>query len=203
MLDDLGFQRTEIHLNEWNFLPNNDWGPMLSRDGAALEKWFADAGSAHGAAFVACVLLGLQDAPLDMANFYTGDNGGWGLFSTYGVPKKTYHAFRAFKALVDHPVRLAVEGSRPGALAAAAGMTADGHELAVVVSNYRPGDRRMEISLENLPWTGPSECELLVLDETHNLEPLRKQAAAGAKIQIIQDLPAPAVLLVYVRKTAG
>jgi len=203
VLDDYGFKKTEIHLNEWNYLPGNDWRPMLSHNGAALEKWFADAGSIRGAAFAACVLVGLQDAPADMANFYTGDNGGWGLFTAYGVPKKTYHAFRAFKALVDHPARVMVEGGRPGELAAAAGITADGRELAVVISNYRSPDGRVELDFENLPWTGPSECELLLLDQTHDLAPLREQTADGPKIRILQDLPAPAVLLVYVRKAAG
>jgi hypothetical protein len=199
LLDELGFKQAEIHLNEWNYLPNNDWGPMLSRNGAALEQWFAEAGGPRGAAFAACVLLGLEDAPIEMANFYTGDNGAWGLFSTYGVPKKTYHAFRAFKALLDHPARLAVEGNRPGGLAAAAGIAADGRELAVLLSNYRPGDRRMEVTVENLPWTGPSECELLVLDAARNLEPLPAQSAHGPRIQLVQDLPAPGVLLIHVR----
>ena len=114
VLDEYGFQKTEIHLNEWNYLPNNDWGAVFGHDGARMQKSFEDAGGPKGAAFVACVLLGLQDAPLDMANFYTGDNGCWGLFNVFGVPKKTYHAFRAFKALVDHPNRRGGRGWQTG-----------------------------------------------------------------------------------------
>jgi hypothetical protein len=200
VLDDLGFNKTEIHLNEWNYLPDNNWGPMLSRNGPALEKWFAEAGSARGAAFAAAVLLELQDAPIDMANFYTGDNGGWGLFNVYGVPKKTYHAFRAFKALVDHPDRRAVEGGKPGELSAAAGMTADSRELALVVSNYRSSDGHMELVVENLPWSGRSECEVSLLDQANDLKPVSKRIVDGPKLEIAEELPAPGVLLVLVRR---
>ena len=114
VLDSYGFKKTEIHLDEWNYLPNNDWRPIMDHDGARMQKSFEDAGGPQGAAFVACALIGLQDAPLDMAYFYTGDTGCWGLFNVFGVPKKTYHAFRAFKALVDHPARLAVDGWHAG-----------------------------------------------------------------------------------------
>jgi hypothetical protein len=199
VLDDLGFTKTESHLDEWNYLPDNNWGPMLSRNGPLLEKWFAEAASARGAALAAAVLLDLQDAPIDMANFYTGDNGGWGLFSVYGVPKKTYHAFRAFKALVDHPHRRAVEGARPGELSAAAGMTPDGRELAVVVSNYRCGDRHIELQLENLPWSGRTECEVSLLDQTNDLAPRAKRIVEGPRVEIVEDLPAPGVLVLLVR----
>jgi len=199
VLDEFGFRKTEIHLNEWNYLPNYDWGSVFGRDGARMQKSFEEAGGPRGAAFAACVLLGLQDAPLDMANFYTGDNGCWGLFNVFGVPKKTYYAFRAFKALVDHPTRVAVDGSMPGALNAAAGLSKDGRELALVVSNFKSADRRIEVVLHDLPWTGPSASELLLLDQSRNLERVRKEEHHGRIVRIAQDLPAPGVLLVYVR----
>jgi len=201
VLDGFGMRKTEIHLNEWNYLPGG-FGPMTSRDGKVLQKWLADIGSVRGAAYDACVLLGLQDSPLDMSNFYSGDNGGFGLFTPYGVPKKTYYAFRGFKALVDHPLRVEVAGSKPGELAAVAGMNADSSELAILVSNYKSADERIELSLKNLPWRGASECELRMLDEGHDLEPVRTLSADGSKLQVLQDLPAPGVLLICVRRAA-
>ncbi len=197
VLDEYGFHKTEIHLNEWNYLPNNDWGAVFGRDAPRMQKSFEDAGGPRGAAFVACVLLGLQDAPLDMANFYTGDNGCWGLFNVFGVPKKTFYAFRAFKALVDHPVRMATDGTKPGELDAVAGLSSRGHELAMVVSNFKSTDRRVELIFQNLPWTGSSASELLLLDQDRNLERIRKGEHDEGVIKIVQDLPAPGVLLVY------
>jgi hypothetical protein len=202
VLDEFGMQKTEIHLNEWNYQPVSDWDPTVKFNGKALQKSFDDAGGMRGAAFIASVLLSLQDAPLDMGNFYTGDNGAWGLFNRLGVPKKTYHAFRAVKAMVDHPLRVAVEGDKPGELAAAAGMTADSGELAIVVSNYNSAEGRIDVSFENLPWHGTSECEFLLLDEKHDLERVRTQSAKGSRVRVLWDLPAPGVLLIYVRKAA-
>ena len=176
---------------------------MLSRDGPRLQKWFEDASGVRAAAFTACVLMGLQDAPLDMACFYTGDTGAWGLFNEYGVPKKTYYAFLAFKAMVDHPVRLAVDGGSPGAIATLAGLSHDGRELAVMVSNYRGPQGRVELACDNLPWRGAIEYELLVLDDTHRWQSLGKQPAEGPRLSIAADLSAPAVMLVYVRKGAA
>jgi hypothetical protein len=199
VLDEYGFQKTESHLDEWNYLPNNDWGAVFGHDGARMQQSFADAGGPQGAAFVACVLLGLQDAPLDMANFYTGDNGCWGLFNVFGVPKKTYYAFRAVKALGDHPVRVAVEGGQPGELNVVAGLSTDRRELAIVVSHFKSADRQIELVLQGLPWTGPSRSELWLLDQDRNLERIRKEEHSDAAIRIAQALPAPGVLLVYVR----
>ena len=47
VLAEFGFKNAEIHLDEWNYLPNNDWGPMFSHNGRRLQKWFEDAGSAR------------------------------------------------------------------------------------------------------------------------------------------------------------
>ena len=202
VLDDYGFKKAEIHLNEWNYLPNDDWSPMHSHDGLRLQKWFEDASGARGAAFVASVLLGLQDAPLDMANFFSGDTIPWGLFNQFGVPKKTYYAFLAFKALVDHPLRLAVDGGKPGEITAVAGLASDGRELALVISNFGRLKGPVEIACDDLPWSGPSEYELLVLDDTRNLESMGKRSVQGPKISIVRDLPTPAVMLLYVRKSS-
>ena len=81
----------------------------------------------------------------------------------------------------------------------AAGLSADGRELVIVVSNFKSADRRIELVLQNLPWTGPSVSELLLLDQSRNLERIRKEEHHDGTIKIAQELPAPSVLLVYVR----
>ena len=52
-------------------------------------------GGAQGAAFVAAALLELQDAPVDVCNFFHGELGGFGIFTEQGVPLKAYQALRA------------------------------------------------------------------------------------------------------------
>lgn len=113
--------------------------------------------------------------------------------------KKTYHAFRAFKALVDHPNRVFVEGDKPAELNSLAGLSADGRELAIVVSNFKSADGQVKLVLQNLPWRGSSQSELLVLDQSRDLERIRTEEHQDGTVKIVQELPAPGVLLVYVR----
>jgi len=64
LLDEHGFTKTESHLNEWNYLPNEDWRPMMKEgQGLLREQWSAEIGSPNGAAFAAWTLISLQDAP--------------------------------------------------------------------------------------------------------------------------------------------
>ena len=100
---------------------------------------------------------------------------------------------------MDHPVRVAAEGGKPGDLSAAAGFSTDRRELAIVVSNFKSADHRIELVLQNLPWTGASTSEWLLLDQDRNLERVRQEEHNDGAIKIAQDLPAPGVLLLYVR----
>ena len=79
------------------------------------------------------------------------------------------------------------------------GLSTDRRELAMVVSNFKSADRRIELVLQNLPWTGSSTSELLLLDQDRNLERIRKVDHHDRAITIVQDLPAPGVVLVCVR----
>ena len=111
-------------MNEWNFLPDNDWMPMLSKDGVVRQRWFERIGGPQGAAFTAATLLLLQDAPLDVGNYYSADHQGFGAFNGYGVPKKNFYALKAFKALADALRRLPIAGELPPGVAACAARTA-------------------------------------------------------------------------------
>jgi hypothetical protein len=51
------------------------------------------------------------------ANYYTADTNPFGLFTRDGVPRKTFHAFRAFTALLATPIRLEASGGDPSRLA--------------------------------------------------------------------------------------
>ena len=53
--------------------------------------------------------------------------------------------------------------------------------------------------MQNLPWTGASTSEWLLLDQDRNLERVRQEEHNEGAIKIVQDLPAPGVLLLYVR----
>jgi hypothetical protein len=171
VLDEHGFTTTESHLNEWNYLPGEDWRPML-REGQGLvrEAWSAELRGPKGAAFAAWALISLQDAPIAMANFYTAEIQAFGLFNFHGVPQKTYYAFQAFRDLLDTPRRVLTPPCVAGQVAACAGRDASGSHAAVLLSNFHTTRGLPDLTIRQLPWSGPAGFELRIIDGTHNGE---------------------------------
>ena len=153
------------------------------------------------AAFVATTLLGLEDSPVDAANFYAAEVQGFGLFSIHGVPKKTFYAMKAFKLLTDTPARVAAEGGQSPGVVVAAGLSRDKSQLRVLVSNYRSADGSVKLTVNNLPWTGPAVCEAYLVDGQHDLAKVREEQFAGNRFTWSAAMPAPSVYLVQLRKS--
>ncbi len=200
-LDGAGFAQTESHLNEWNYLPGNDWTPMTAGQGATREAWYARQAGPEGAAFVVATLLRLQDAPLDAANFYSTDNQPFGLFTLHGAPKKTFHAFRAFRRLLETPRRVAVSPSSNSTGIAAAGI--DDHTLLAQVLLALPDCKLGEpvtFSFSNLPGIGKTHFEVRQLNVQRDFEvayqgsltneKLRFYAIAGPQVWLLGLTPA-------------
>ena len=195
-LDAHGFANTEIHLNEWNYLADNDWGPMMSSANAeARERWYARMAGAEGAAFVAAVLMSLQDSPVDVANYFTGDSGPFGLFTRDGVPKKTFDAMEAFHHLRETPERIAVSGSRDGECIAMAGVSTERDAMTLLVSVYGGAAKSLKIATAALPWKGPSVLQVYRLDVRNNLVPNNKEVREAEAILTL-PMEGPCILLV-------
>ncbi len=65
-----GFAEAESILDEWNYAPAQ-WSKVFS-EAAAGRKYFTDTHSSIGAAFDTTVMIKLQDAPVDIATFFSG-----------------------------------------------------------------------------------------------------------------------------------
>lgn len=193
VLDEYGFAQTESHLNEWNYLPNDDWHPML-REGQGKERkqWYRTMGGAGGAAFAACVLTLLQDVPITTANYYTGEVQGFGLFDIDGTPKQTFFAFKAFRELLDTPVRFTIPNEN--GFACLAGLSTNRTRATVLLSNFDSADRVVTLTLSHVPWNGTVRYELLSVTED-GLSVVRKGSLASASKVVKVDLPMPGVLL--------
>ena len=204
LLDSKGFTETESHLNEWNFLPGNTWKP-ISKSGtpAARQRFYEEMAGAPGAAFVAASLLELQDAPVDVCNFFHGELGGFGLFNEQGVPLKAYQALRAFQGLMETPRRVETRGAVAGKLACAAGLSTDGREATILVSNF--ADPRSEIVLnwKGFAWTGGVTAEIRTVAATNNFSNVRTESVAGESATLRLALKAPALALIRLRPTGG
>ena len=203
-LDRLGFTATELHFNEWNYLPGNDWTPMTIKGHFELrERFYEQIGGAPGAAFTACVLLNLQDTPVQVSNYYGSDNHGFGLFTFHGVPRKNFYAMKAFRLLLDTPLRAQAAGSQPSRLSVCAGLNREKSEARVLISNLRLAAQPLRVSIRGLPWLGATRYELAVADAAHNLETTCSGLLRAEPLDLSNELEAPAVGLLKLRREIG
>ncbi len=171
-LDRFNFTQTESHFNEWNYLPNNDWRPMMQAgQGEPRRKFNEQLASPAAAAFVASVLINLQHAPVDQANIFRADNGGFGLFSSDAIPNKPFFAFKAFNMLLQTPLMLQTTGGNPREVSICAATNQSKTKVSILLSNYKSPEAQIELVVQP-PWTGPTKSELFQLDASHNLTPI-------------------------------
>lgn len=196
LLDEHGFTKTESHFNEWNYLPNEDWRPMMKEgQGRMREEWNTEMRGPKGAAFAAWALMSLQDAPVDMANFYTAEIQMFGMFNFNGVPQKTFYAFKAFRDLLDTPRRVRTPACEPGRVAACAGLNSGNTRAAVLLSNFNTDGAPPELVVRKLPWSGQSGFELYLVDGGHDLQLVRRGTLGADGHLVLAELKAPAVAL--------
>jgi hypothetical protein len=200
LLDEKGFTRTESHLNEWNYLPDGKWdGGSRSATPAARQRFYEQMAGPRGAAFLTTGLLQLQEAPLDAANLFHGEVGGFGLFSEHGVPNRCYEALLAFHQVQECAQSVEARGSMAGQLAVAAGLTADKRSVRVLVSNYRHPASSFRLHVAHLPWRGDTVYQVRQLDEAHSLPPAGPETALRPDGALELLLKAPGVALVTLR----
>jgi xylan 1,4-beta-xylosidase len=204
LLDSNGFTGTESHLNEWNYLPGNSWAPLdRAATPAVRQRCYEEMAGAPGAAFVTVALLELQDAPIDVCNFYHGELGAFGIFTEQGVPLKAYQALRAFQGLLVTPRRVETRGAVAGKLAFAAGLSINSREAAILVSNF--ADPRSEIILnwKGFHWPEGVTTEIRTVDAESSFSTVRTESIPGENPSLRLTLKAPALVLIRLRPTSG
>ena len=204
LLDSKGFTETESHLNEWNYLPGNTWDP-IAKTGAptARQHYYEEMAGAPGAAFIAASLLELQDAPVDVCNFFHGELGGFGIFTEQGVPLKAYQALRAFQGLMETPRRVETRGAVAGKLAFAAGLSTQGREATLLVSNFADPRSEILVNWQAFAWTGGVTAEIHTVDATQDYSHPRTETLASETPSLRLTLTAPALALIRLRPTDG
>ncbi|MCF0234473.1 MAG: hypothetical protein HUK22_05785, partial [Thermoguttaceae bacterium] len=141
LLDEKGFVKTELHLNEWHYFPCQ-WNEVHGEEGGWERKEYlakAEDGL-HGsdsAAFIGYVLSRWQDTPLTMGNYYAYSLNTWGLFEITGKPRKTYYAFWAFGDLISSTPRRV--------------KTVDGGNVALLAGVGEDGAKKLLVSIYNRP----------------------------------------------------
>lgn len=157
LLDEAGFEKTESHLNEWNYMQADEgadeelWKLLWKPGGENFRRnLFERQKNAEGASFVAAVLADLQDQAVDEANYYDGQPHELfsGLFDSYGIPQKTYRVFERFQQMCLYEERLKIK-IEPTAFGLYGFCVANNKgELALWISNFSGESRDYRIAFE-------------------------------------------------------
>jgi hypothetical protein len=120
-LDEYGFEKTESHLNEWNFGAE---GPNL-----------VDRATGVGASFCAAALAEMQVESVDLAQYYVAHTSTYNGLTQFmgGAFTPVAHVFWAFNQLFRAGTALAVEREASESYAVAA---TDGTRTLALISHY-------------------------------------------------------------------
>jgi len=195
-----GYANSESILDEWNYGPIS-WGDLFV-DPVATRAYFDASQNAFGAAFDATVLTDLQNVPLDVATYYTGNTLMWGMFTSSGAPQKPYYAFLAFRRMLDCPKRVAIEFAHDDTVTALAGLSEDGATLRVLISNIGQKSRALRLQLKNLPWRGPAKYQKQVIDDRYDLQMVGASRVLGSNESVLEDIGGSSVCLLTIQPAA-
>jgi len=191
-LEEYGFDNTECHFNEWHYFPG-EWSRL--NDPFYSKKLFEHANGSAGAAFITSFLIMIQDTAITMANYFTGDRNGFGLFDMFGVPHKTYYAFKAFAWLLEMKTRIGCD-VLDYQVEALAGSNNAGLAI-LLLSNFDDKENEaFSIQLQNEPFRGPVSYEIYVVDDDHNLDQVSRYRISTDDKSFTVACPAPSIRLI-------
>ena len=167
LLDTYGYFDAENINTEWNL---DILTPQRDKD------------NARNAAFTACCLTVFQDAQLDYAYRYRGDqDNNWlmrflgldlSLFTYTGIYKRPALTYLAMKEIVSEtPLRLSAPPmDASDGITYLAGISEDQTNISILLSNFDAADTTYSLEIANLPWDAPYTMAEYLIDETHHLE---------------------------------
>ncbi len=199
LLDKYGFHDVESVLDEWNYFPG-DWDRQEKEARYRKDLFETQMGGTPGAAFDASVLIYLQDSPVSIADFYQGTSMFWGgLFDEFGVPRKPYFTFKAFRFLLDTPYRVFTSGSDHNGFAVIAGLSKDKSEATILISNFGTQYTHYKLALQGLPENKTFTYERYVVDSNHDLDLVKPEKLGPSTLTISEDVETPSVCMIRLR----
>lgn len=213
MFDEYGFNNAESHITEWHPMwyawdgevGCNELGNPTPEKYVSMPKKFDAMRGPRAAAFVASTLMLFQDAPLDMANYYTADTNPWGMFDAFGVPGRVYYTFVAFNRLTKTPNRVTCElqGAPQVDVTLCAGLSEDNKTATILASNFSDVPHQLPLTLKACPLPESVEAETFLIDAEHELASIAKTTLQPEALALALDIPANAVILVQLSGPAA
>jgi hypothetical protein len=141
----------------------------------------------------------LQDAPVDIATFFSGTTFMWGLFTSSGAPQKAYYSFLAFQRMLETPQRIAVGPGGRENLSALSGMSEDKKTIRVLITNLAGDKKTVRLQLKGLPWSGSTVYEQRIINANHDLDKVKSGAVPGTDPSIVGQIDGPSVSLFTIK----
>ena len=190
-LDDNGYPDTEIHLNEWHYMPA-DWHRLRNDTGYKTHMYEEEMKGLDSAAYLTTVMALWQDTPLSYGAYYTCNNSNWGCYINGSTrPAPSWYGLKAFGEIVRYPVRLQAESSVKN-VTVIAGEDENG-EKAMLISAFQTGNYDYRITLDTK--VVPEQCEIRLLDNYHNLSLAEEAVVEGNTITLSSDSHSACILI--------
>jgi xylan 1,4-beta-xylosidase len=192
ILDSYGFTETENINSEWNL---DLLTPQRNKENAL------------NAAFTACSLTVFQDASLDSAYRYRGNqDDNWllrflgldlSLFTITGVYKRSALTYKAMNYITtDTPLRLLTPAmNASNGITYLAGISEDKTNVSLLLSNFNAPDTSFTLGITDLPWNTNYTMVRYLIDETHHLEIIEETAETASPYVGTQILKSNSVQL--------
>ena len=194
-LDELGYTKTEIHLNEWHYFPG-DWHRLRHDASYKQNMYNNEMKGLDSAAAITTIMSRWQDTPLDYGAYYTCSTSAFGCYVTgSSKPTPSWYGLKAFGDIVRYPERSvsSVDNEKATVLS---GRSAEG-DMALLISAFSTGDSRFTVTLDRE--IDAAACQVLLLDENHNLSPVMDAEISGDTIAF-EAVGNSAVVLIKIKK---
>ena len=176
-LDLHGFTKTELILDEWNYLPEGIFAMHDAKDDKAIRLRRDRRLEVYGitaASFTAAGLIEMTNLPIDIATYYDAQTTvWWSPFDRYGAVTKPFYPFVAFLQTTSIGERVLAECTAPGIYVLAA---ASGSELRIMLSNYEGKTDTYPLEITGLDPNARYKYTLHLLDEQHDFDKVEEQA---------------------------
>lgn len=164
LLDEHDFDRAELHLSEWHYHPG--WGSdaTLERARGVYEQMLG----VDAAVYLGAVLLGWQDTPITMGQYYTGSClQGYALFEPGGLRTAGYYAMEQFSRLTQLEKGWQLACSDENTWAAGAIM---GNRALVMVCSFKTPQNDVTLNLGK-HGLNASNCQITIMDPLSGHQP--------------------------------
>lgn len=200
ILDEFGFTKTELHLNEWHYNIGFEWKKQSD-----WEKPFGN-GGVDSAAYNIAMFSGFHDSPLDVSCYYgagrSGNFGTWGFYDRKGELNRNYYSMKMIGDLVkNYPLRRQAKVYGENTAVAPdfatkwiiAGTSPDGKSGMILISDYRGTAEKLTVKIQGLPEA--AKLQVIRLDQEENAREMPAVFSDGV-LTLEKRAPGSAVFMV-------